>query len=206
MSERARFLHRFGYGVLLFDFQAHGESVGRRITFGYLESRDARAAIAFVRSRAPGEKLGVVGVSQGGAAALIANPPLEVDAAVLEQVYSNIEEAISNRLVLHLGGWARLLSPLLSWQLRARLGVERAQLRPIDGAARLNCAKLFISGDADAHTTAEQTRALFAAASEPKQLWLLPEAKHVDLHRRASSEYEERVLRFFAANLHHSAE
>ena len=45
---------------------------------------DAQAAIAFVRSRVPGERVGVVGVSQGGGAVLIANPPMEVDAAVLK--------------------------------------------------------------------------------------------------------------------------
>src|ERR1700730_13582815 len=43
MLERARFLSRAGYSVLLFDFQAHGESTGRHITFGYLESKDAQA-------------------------------------------------------------------------------------------------------------------------------------------------------------------
>lgn len=42
---RARFLHEHGFSVLLFDFQAHGESPGRYITFGYLEARDARAAL-----------------------------------------------------------------------------------------------------------------------------------------------------------------
>src|SRR5437773_9722004 len=45
MLERARFLSNAGYSVLLFDFQAHGESVGDHITFGYLESKDAQAAV-----------------------------------------------------------------------------------------------------------------------------------------------------------------
>src|SRR5580698_7382928 len=44
MLDRARFLHRAGYAVLLYDSRAHGESTGRAITFGYLESRDARIA------------------------------------------------------------------------------------------------------------------------------------------------------------------
>ena len=97
MLGRARFLARAGYGVLLFDFQAHGESRGERITFGYLESRDARAAIDFVRARLPSERVGVIGVSMGGAAALLAKPPLEVDALVLELVYPTIDEAVTDR-------------------------------------------------------------------------------------------------------------
>src|SRR5882672_1925461 len=35
MLGRARFLSQAGYSVLLFDFQAHGESTGKHITFGY---------------------------------------------------------------------------------------------------------------------------------------------------------------------------
>src|SRR5215831_13714010 len=47
MLDRARLLHRYGFSVLLFDFQSHGESSGRRISFGYLESLDARAAFEY---------------------------------------------------------------------------------------------------------------------------------------------------------------
>ena len=39
MASRAELLSRAGYAVLLFDFQAHGESRGKQITFGFLESR-----------------------------------------------------------------------------------------------------------------------------------------------------------------------
>src|SRR5690242_10272657 len=43
MLDRARLFHREGFAVLLFDFQAEGESPGEAITFGYLEAKDARA-------------------------------------------------------------------------------------------------------------------------------------------------------------------
>src|SRR5579862_9489897 len=55
MVGRARFLHRAGYGVLLFDLQAHGESTGNRITFGAKEARDVEAAIDVMHTKAPGE-------------------------------------------------------------------------------------------------------------------------------------------------------
>ena len=121
MLERARFLSRAGYSVLLFDFQAHGESAGKQITFGFLESRDARAAVKFVRAEAPREKVGIIAVSMGGAAALLATPPLSVDAIVLEQVYPTLDQAISDRISMRLGPWSTVLAPLLSWQLRPRV-------------------------------------------------------------------------------------
>ena len=75
---------------LLFDFQAHGESTGVRITFGHLEGLDAHAAVALMRERLPRERIGAIGSSLGGAAALLGPAPLPVDALVLESVYPDI--------------------------------------------------------------------------------------------------------------------
>src|SRR6185312_6459178 len=115
----------------LFDFQAHGESAGEHITFGYLESRDAQAAVDFMRNNAPGEKIGVIGVSMGGAATLLASPPLKIEALVLEMVYPTINQAVSNRLTMRVGAWGAVLTPLLVWQLKPRLGVSADALMPI---------------------------------------------------------------------------
>ena len=197
MSGRARFLNANGYAVLLFDFQAHGESPGERITFGHLESRDARAAVRFVRERMPGEHVGVIGVSLGGAAALLAEPPLGADALVLEMVYPTLEEAVADRLKMRLGSWGGRLSPLLTLQLRPRLGVGPERMRPIERVALVPGPKLFVAGALDKHTTREESRRLFAAARAPKELWVVEGAAHADLHAAAREEYERRVLDFF---------
>ncbi len=201
MLPRARFLSAAGYAVLLIDFQAHGESIGRKITFGVLESRDAQAALAYLREKAPGERIGVVGVSMGGAAALLAEPPLAADAFVLEQVYPTVDEALDNRLRLYLGSSGALAAPLLRIEMSWHLGLDPAQLRPIDRIGRLHASMFVIAGDADRHTTLAQSRALFAAANEPKQLWIVPGAAHVDLHARVGAEYERRVLAFLERTL-----
>ena len=52
VTNRVRFLREAGYSVLLFDFQAHGKSGGEHISYGKLESRDAEAAVAFVKANA----------------------------------------------------------------------------------------------------------------------------------------------------------
>ena len=197
MLERARFLSHAGYAVLLFDFQAHGESPGKQITFGYLESRDARAAVSFLRTRAPGERIGVIGVSMGGAAALLATPPLEADALVLEMVYPTIDQAIEDRLAIRLGKLGRAIAPVLRWQIKPRLGISTADLRPIDKVTSVHVPKLFIAGEKDQHTRIEESRAIFAAAAEPKDLWVVAGAKHEDLLGFAGNEYERRVLLFF---------
>ena len=201
MLNRARFLTAAGYSVLLFDFQAHGESTGDTITFGYLESKDARAAVDFVRLKYPNGPVGIIGVSMGGAAALLASPKLDIDAVVLEEVYPDIKSAIADRFQMALGGWARMLTPLLSLQMKPRLGVGADQMRPIDRISQIQIPKLIIAGSEDRHTTLEESLALFDAATEPKQFWVVEGASHTDMCSFAPAEYRDRILTFFAANL-----
>jgi len=196
MADRARFLHRAGYAVLLFDSRAHGQSGGDAITFGHLESEDARAAVALARTLAPGEPVGVIGVSLGGAAVLLANPPLDVDAMVLESVYPSIDRAIANRLRWRAGFLTPLFAPMLESMIPVRLGFHASELRPIVHIGKLTPAKFFLFGTADRDTTVEESMELFNSAAEPKQMWAVEGAAHVDLYSFAPREYERRVLEF----------
>jgi uncharacterized protein len=198
MVGRARFLHGAGFSVLLIDFQATGETKGDHITFGWKESRDVLAAIHFVRQIDPTDRVAIVGSSLGGVAALLATPPLKVDALVLEGVYPTIEVATRNRMENYLGGVGRILTPVLLNQLQWQLGIAASQLRPLDHIANVECPVLIISGEKDRNTRPSDTRMLAERARSPKQVWFVPNAGHVDLHRAAREEYETRVLAFLA--------
>jgi alpha-beta hydrolase superfamily lysophospholipase len=198
---RAEFLLRAGYSVLLFDFQGHGESIAKTITFGFLECRDATAAVNFVREKFPGEKIGVIAISLGAASALLAEPPLPVSALVLESSFPTIYQATEDRMVLRFGFLGKLATPLLLCQLKPRLGIGPDDLKPIQHATKITAPKFFLAGTADRDTTLPESQALFAAAAEPKQLWLLDGAAHVDLHAFAQAEYERRILEFLSKNL-----
>jgi fermentation-respiration switch protein FrsA (DUF1100 family) len=198
MVERAQFLHEAGYSVLLFDAQAHGESTGQQITFGYLEARDAQAAVGFAQSQFPGEPLAYLGVSQGGAAAVLGPSPLPVQALILEAVYPSLREAVADRIAIRLGPLGTLLAPLLLLQLQPRLGVSAEAIAPIDGIQHIRTSLLLIAGDQDQHTRLEESQRLFQAAPEPKALWIIRGAAHQNFHRFAPVEYERRVLDFLA--------
>jgi fermentation-respiration switch protein FrsA (DUF1100 family) len=187
--------------VLAFDFQAHGESVGKRITFGYLESRDVSAALEYLRTQLPDERIGVIGVSLGAAAFVLARDRPGVAAVVLESMYPTIDQALADRLRLYLGPFGSALKPLLEMQLKTRLGVSADQLRPIDRVAEVNAPLLIVAGTRDTRTREDETLAIFKAAREPKRLWLVAGADHVNLHDYASDEYERRILDFFSAYL-----
>jgi uncharacterized protein len=198
MVDRARFLIRAGYSVLLIDFQATGETKGDHITFGWKESRDVLAATDFVRHVEPTSHVAVIGSSLGGVAALLATPPLKVDALVLEEVYPTIEIATRNRMENYLGAFGRMVTPLLLNQLQWQLGISASQLRPVDHISNVECQVFIISGEKDRKTRPPDTRMLVERARTPKQVWFVPNAGHVDLHRAARQEYETRVLAFLA--------
>jgi fermentation-respiration switch protein FrsA (DUF1100 family) len=206
MVRRARLFSAAGFSVLLFDFQAHGESTGRRISFGHLEALDARAAVAYVRARLPGERIGALGTSLGGAATLLGPGPLDVDALVLESVYSEIGLAITNRMRMY-GGSAfgaltsQPLERLFELLLPPILHVTAADLRPIDHIGQATAPILLASGTRDSRTTIDEAEALFARAREPKTFWAVEGAGHVDLEAFAPQEYREHVLPFLVERL-----
>jgi len=201
MLSRAEFLHGLHYSVLLIDFRASGESPGDRITFGDRESLDVVAALEELKRRAPGERVGVIGVSLGAAAFALAKDRPPVDAVVLESMYPTIEQAVRDRLRLHLGSLGPSLAPLLMMQFQMRLGTSSERLRPIDHVGSIGAPVFILNGTRDQHTTLEEARAIFVAAHAPKEIWEVDGAAHVNLHSYAKSEYERRVGAFLAGYL-----
>ena len=204
MLGRAEFLHRQGFAVLLPDFRGHGESDAAPTTYGALESRDAAAALAWLGEHACGERVGVIGVSMGGAAALLGEASLRTDALVLESVYPTIREATADRLETWLGplGFAgRWATPVALRWIGWRTGVGEAELRPIERIAEVRAPLLVLAGSDDPYTRAHEVRALFDRATAPKALWMIEGAKHEDLHAFAGTEYERRVGGFLALHL-----
>jgi fermentation-respiration switch protein FrsA (DUF1100 family) len=201
MLDRARFLFAGGYSVLMIDLQAHGETMGDRITFGLRESLDVQAAAEYLSSRLGGRPIGVIGTSLGGAAALLGDAPVDADAVVLEAVYSSIERAVGNRIALRLGEIGHWLTTLFVWQLRPRLGIDPRDLAPIAAIHRLRAPVMIIAGTEDRHTHPHESKALYLRARSPKQLWLIDGAGHQDLYQHSPIEYEQRVMDFFARHL-----
>lgn len=83
MLPRAAFLVAAGYNVLLPDLRGHGESGGSIVSPGFLEARDILGGIRYIRSRRDNEPIGLLGLSYGAVASLIATAESPAVAAVI---------------------------------------------------------------------------------------------------------------------------
>jgi uncharacterized protein len=201
MEARAKFLHDAGFTVLAPDFEGHGESSGETVSYGARESLDAAAALDFLRHEAPGERIGVIGVSMGGAATLLGPAPLPADAFVLESVYPTIRQAVGNRLGTWfgpLGGVGRLFTSAVIGMIHSKTGVSESELAPISRIGAIRGPLLLISGTKDQYTPIAEAESLFARAPDPKTFWAVAGAEHEDLYAFERGEYERRVGDFLA--------
>ena len=202
-TRHALWLNGLGYGVLAIDFRGHGESGAAARTFGLHEARDAAAALAFLRAGNPARRIGLIGTSLGGAAALLGDAgPLPVQAMVLQAVYPDLRDAIFNRIAQRTGGvLASLGEPLLSYQSWLRYGVSPARLAPLEAIRRYRGPVLIIGGAADRSTPPAETRALYEAAPGPKSLWLVEGIDHAAAGAIFTDDYRRRVRDLFARSL-----
>lgn len=172
------------------------------MTFGHQEPHGVRAAVAFAKARFPGQPVICLGESLGGAACLLADPPLDLDALIVESVFPNISAAVANRIASRLGGLgSALLSPLLVHHCAWRLGITVDDLAPELAIGGLRLPVFVIGGALDERTPPAETRRLFDAAAEPKELWIVPDAGHQNLHTLAGEIYERRILAFLRRNI-----
>lgn len=204
LLHRAELIQQAGFSTLLIDLRCHGESKSNeadaKVTLGYEERHDVKAAVEYARRQHPGEPIGVVGFSLGGAAAVLGSP-LGIDAMVLEAVYPTIEAAVANRTE-RFGVLQSVVSFALLVQLQPRLGISPRELRPVDAIGAIDCPVLIVGGGKDRHTTPTDTRRLFAAANEPKELVWFPELAHSNFARWRPEWYRETVVRFLEMQLY----
>ncbi|MBI4004029.1 MAG: alpha/beta fold hydrolase, partial [Candidatus Omnitrophica bacterium] len=188
-----------------FDFRAHGGSGGRVTSFGWREQRDLEGALAFLGQQpdVSAKPYGVYGISMGGAVALMAAARDERLAAVVaDSSYPSLEDALGRHLTLL---YPVPKVPFLWFVLatyRLRFGVWPRDVSPQDSATRLSPrAVLLIHGADDPRMPVAGTQRMFAAAAEPKELWVIEGAQHLEGYGLAPQAYRDRLVRFFQAHL-----
>jgi fermentation-respiration switch protein FrsA (DUF1100 family) len=174
-----------GAGVVLFDFRGHGQSGGKS-TLGDLEILDLDAAIGWTR-RLGYRRIGTLGFSMGGSvvlrhAGLVGGTDAVVSVSSPGRWYYRGTERM--RLVHY-----AVERPLGRVLTRRFLGTRISStgwapvppVPPAEAAAKIAPVPLLIvHGDRDLYFPAEHARQLYAAARDPKELWIIPGMGHAE--------------------------
>ena len=210
-------LRALGFDLFSFDFRNHGQSdhAPSYKPLHYVtnhELLDLRAALTYLRSRPDRDSAGVglFGVSRGGGTAIcvggkdpnvwgvVTDGAFPTKGTMIAYIIRWAEIYVSSKSI-----WMRMpyvVFEFLSWAARKR------------SQARLNCRfpnveratarisprpLLMIHGAKDGYISPKISQALFDLAGEPKELWLVPKAKHNKCRDIEGPAYLDRVAAFF---------
>ncbi len=176
------FLHDLGFNLVYFDFRALGESGGKVSSIGYLETRDALAAVKYLKETRPEscKKIGLYGLSMGGMVAICegARSP-DIDCVVAEASYYSFRRVVSRWAWVHHKVPSFPIIPIVLHYIRRYLRVNPERYSPKYNIAKIAPRPVFIiHGRYDNIVPAAQAKLLFKRAGEPKEIWLVPGAKH----------------------------
>lgn len=205
-----------GFAIVSFDFRNHGDSDS---TSDYepfhwatdYELTDAQAALHFAREHPvlSDLPLGIVGVSRGGATALVAaaqNP--DVQAILADSPFSlgpMIEMYVRQLGEIYMPRWLIRGSPM--WYLRSlvkmavwfsqrRRNCRYLKVRPwLPGLASRTV--LLVSGRRDSYVKPQVVQALADRIGARCKLWLVDRAKHNRAREVDPEEYDKRLTELF---------
>ncbi|MBI2887040.1 MAG: alpha/beta fold hydrolase [Chloroflexi bacterium] len=205
MLSYAQYLHqRGGYSVLLFDFRASGESAGQRAALGYDEWRDVAGAVRYLQGRPEvnPQRIGALGASMGAAALLL----MGEEAHQLRALVADSAFATAETMVATFDQWfllpANVFSLSVPWAIEYYTGLKPGDISPLSTVGRIAPTPvLIIHGEKDTGIPVRDARALYHAAAEPKELWIIPGVGHAGGHGEATAEYQRRTLEFFGRYL-----
>jgi hypothetical protein len=204
----ADLLLRHGYGVLLPDARAHGQSGGKLATYGVKEADDLRRWFDWVkRAEAPRCIYGL-GESMG-AAQLLSSMRAEPGfcAVAAESPFASFREASYDRLGERFGAGAwvgrTLLRPAVETGFlyaRWRYGVDFDKASPQDAVAASGVPVLLIHGQKDTNLPPRHSEQIVAASASRNPsvvLWEPADAGHTGAASAEPREFERRVIGWF---------
>lgn len=205
-GNRAQFLRELaliapeGYGALLFDLRNHGTSEGTTTAMGLLEVEDVIAAFDFLRDQPEvhPDQIGIYGASMGGAASLLAMARLpQARVLITESAYASFPDLVADG-IRAVSGLPRFpFGDLIIGLTGLHSGQNLYTLQPIQALPHIAPRPvLILHGTADLTVPVSHAHRLYAAASEPKALFIVAGGGHINLVNVDTDAYTRQVIDF----------
>ena len=198
----SRFLHENHVSLLLIDQRCCGESEGSYITFGAKEQLDILAWLEHLHERNTGKlPIYLYGQSMGAASVILAaghSLPPEVRGVIADCGFHSMKQQLRDIA----SGWLhlpRIELLLLRVDFFCRIfGHFRMKDTDTTEALRNNRLPiLFFHGEADTYVYPENSRRNYELCTAPKELVMVPEARHLCCSYAAPELYRQKVGEFF---------
>jgi dipeptidyl aminopeptidase/acylaminoacyl peptidase len=193
-----RFLAESGFGVLAFDCPGQGAS-GGKTHWGVAERRAIGAAADWLirRDEVDPNRIGAFGMSMG---AYILTQEAVNDGRLRALVLAALPHDIAAFTRLATRRWG-LLSELPAY-LALRAGGTPLDMPPKDIIGAISPRPvLIVGGELDPFVPEWMARLMFAAARDPKELYIVPGGHHADYAQVAPKEYAAHVVDFYRRTL-----
>lgn len=201
---QTKILKQAGYGVLLYDLRAMGESGGDVYHYGWQGELDVAPAVEFFKSRPEinANRICILGLSSGGMTALNAAARIpELRAIIVDGVEANRMEDLFNPMPpSYRKFW--FMAPM-PWMIDRATMLFSGVYKTSSMNALLSEISprpvLFIASGAESEIF--QGRKFAAAHPENVSMWEIPEARHVEGVLVRPEEYAVKILDYFGDNL-----
>lgn len=199
MTFYAEQFYNMGYSVLLPDARAHGKSEGRYIGMGWPERKDNLLWIDEIIKLNGTAKIGLFGISMGGATVInLAGEalPKQVVLAIEDCGYASVYEQFSVQMKSLFGLPAFPMLDIASLVAYAKSGVNLLEADSTKQAAKIKIPTLFIHGSEDKFVPFEMLDKLYNAANCKKEKLVIEGAGHAGSSSRDPQLYWTTVVRF----------
>lgn len=191
--------HNLGMNLLLIDQRSHGDSEGKYITFGVLESRDVQSWIEFHNQHFGPHPILLSGLSMGASTMLYLADrqlPENVKGIIADCGFTSPKEIVGKvfKDTVHFGAgpflwaadlFARVLAGFSFYERDTRKSLRNSRL-PI----------LLVHGTGDNFVPCEMTKQAYAACTSEKEIFLVENAGHGTSYLYDTPGYRKQVIAF----------
>ena len=196
-------LYQYGYNLLAFDLRSHGNSDSVKHPNMLHFSEDIRAAIEFVlkQGAAKSGKIGVIGLSVGGSAALhAASCDNRIESIITIGAFANPVNVIRQKFHRkHIPFFPFMWIIMKHFQFK--MGTKFKQVAPINIIKSIKANIFLIHGNNDKVVPVEQGQKLKDAGNpETTNLWIVPGKGHSNCNNHP--EFWNKVNSFISSTMH----